>query len=175
MNLPFRIYLVGYMGSGKSTAGRKLATMLGWQFLDLDEMIEAKYASTIEKIFLLSGESTFRTYEKELLQNLEISTDSVISVGGGAPCFYGNMEYMKKTGLVIYLKMTPLQLKTRLLADTKQRPLLKGLSEDELGKFIEMKLAEREVFYLQSTLIIDGSDPDLENVRSKIARFRGEK
>ncbi len=94
-------YLIGYMGCGKSTAGRKLASSLGWEFLDLDEFIEREKSQSIDEIFMLSGEKTFRQYESDILRNLDIKADTVISVGGGTPCFSENMEYMKATGKII--------------------------------------------------------------------------
>lgn len=156
------------MGSGKSTAGKKLAALLGWDFVDLDDRIEKEHGRTIEEIFLLSGEKTFRQYETDLLHNFEPEKNTVISVGGGAPCFYENMEYMKKRGHTIYLKMSPEELSERIVNDKKTRPLLKGLSGAELKTFIEMKLAEREYYYLQAGMIVDGDNLDLEDIRSKV-------
>ncbi|MGD0582904.1 MAG: shikimate kinase [Bacteroidales bacterium] len=168
------IYLIGFMGSGKSTAGQNLATILDWHFLDLDELIEKKYKTTITDIFLLSGEKTFRQYESNILHNLNIKGDTVISVGGGAPCFHDNMDFMKRTGEVVYLRMTPAQLKMRLVADKKQRPLLKGFNETDLEKYIELKLSEREPFYLQAGVIEDGFDPDIKGLAEKLMQmFRG--
>jgi shikimate kinase len=171
---PRIIYLVGYMGCGKTTAGKRLASVLEWNFLDLDDLIVQKYSQSIEEIFMLSGEKTFRKYESEILHNLNIETDTIISVGGGAPCFSDNMEFMKMTGKVIYLKMTSPLLKERLAADKKPRPLLKGLKEEELEKFIELRLIEREPFYMEAGLIVDGSDPDIGFLAQKAMQmFRG--
>ncbi|HVN59053.1 MAG TPA: shikimate kinase [Bacteroidales bacterium] len=164
---PKRIYFIGYMGSGKSTAGRKLASMLGWDFIDLDEIIEEKNGRTIEEIFLFSGEGEFRKIESNLLRNIACRNNTVISVGGGAPCFFGNMDFMNRTGRTIYLKMKPEDLSKRIRNDSKTRPLLKGLSGGELQKFIEMKLAEREYYYLQSGLVVDGNNLDLEEIKSR--------
>jgi shikimate kinase len=171
---PKIIYLVGYMGCGKSTAGRRLASVLGWHFIDLDQLIEQNYSQSIDEIFMLSGEKAFRRYESEILHNLNIEADTIISVGGGAPCFSDNMEFMKMTGKVIYLKMTPARLKDRLSADKRPRPLLKGLKENELEKFIELRLIEREPFYMQAGLVEDGNDPDIGLLAEKTMQmFRG--
>jgi shikimate kinase len=169
-----RIYLVGFMGCGKTEAGQKLASVLGWNFLDLDELIEQRYKRSIEDIFLLSGEKIFRQYESDILHNIDIKGDTVISVGGGAPCFHGNMDFMKRKGKVVYLRMTPSQLKMRLMADKKQRPLLKGLKEPDLEKFIEMRLKDRELFYMEAGLIVDGYDPDIKVLAERLMQmFRG--
>ena len=166
-----RIYLIGFMGSGKTTAGKKLATTLGWPFLDLDDIIEQKYSKSIEEIFMLSGEKTFREYEKSCLHNLGTEEDTVVSAGGGAPCFSDNMTFMNQTGRVVYLRMSPLQLKERLLSDPKPRPLLKGLNPSELERYIELKLSEREAFYNQAFLIEDGYDLDISKLAKKIIQL----
>lgn len=164
------IYLVGFMGCGKSTAGKKLAGILGWQFLDLDSIIEKKYSLKIEEIFILSGEKTFREYESDTLRSLDLKGDTIISVGGGAPCFGDNMTYMKQTGKVIYIRMTPAQLKERLVADNKPRPLIAGLDTDQLEKFIEIKLSEREIFYLRAGEIIDGFGLDINDLALRVKK-----
>jgi shikimate kinase len=166
-----RIYLIGFMGSGKSTTGKNLASDLGWHFIDLDELISHYLKKSIDEIFILSGEKTFRQYESDILHNLTLKGDTVISVGGGAPCFFDNMDFMKKTGEVVYLKMTPSQLKNRLIADNKPRPLLKGLNESELEKFIEFRLTEREIYYLQAGVIVDASIGDVNNLTEKLAQI----
>lgn len=163
-----RVYITGFMGCGKTTAGKELASLLGWQFLDLDELIEKQYNKRIEEIFILSGEKTFREYESAILHNLNIEEDTIISVGGGAPCFGDNLDFMKRTGKIIYLRMTPVQLKTRISKDKKPRPLVKGLNEQELEKFIELRLAERELFYMQAGLIEDGSFVDIKLLAEKV-------
>lgn len=146
------------MGSGKTTAGRKLARLLKWSFIDLDEMIEKKAGKTISKIFSESGEEFFRKLESEELRNIDTDTDTVISVGGGAPCFADNMEYMKKSGLVVYLKMKPADLISRLKRKPGKRPLLKNIPDSDLLTFIEEKLAERESYYNLASVIAEGKN-----------------
>ena len=137
------VYIIGFMGCGKTTAGRKLASMLGWSFTDLDKTIEANTGETIPEIFSQKGENYFREVEAGILKSLKHHTNTVISTGGGTPCYGDNMDYMLETGLTIYLKLTPAQLKSRLLESTGKRPLIKDLSEEELLGFIEEKLAIR--------------------------------
>lgn len=154
------IYLVGFMGSGKSTAGKKLAAALRYRFVDLDNMIEEETGLSIAAIFREKGEESFRISEMEILRMAGRLKDTVISCGGGTPCFHDNMEFMNSTGLTIYLEMTPVQLKSRLSSATSKRPLVESLEGDELMKYITDTLADREHYYLRSKIVIDGFSLD---------------
>ena len=118
------IYIIGFMGSGKTTAGKKLASLLGWSFIDLDKRIEEYTGKTIPEIFSQNGEDYFRIIETQLLRNLKSCTKTVISTGGGTPCYIDNMDFMIETGLTIYLKLTPAELKSRLSQSKGERPLI---------------------------------------------------
>lgn len=166
-----KIYLVGFMGCGKTTAGQKLAAELNCKFTDLDKLIEKKLNKPIPLIFSEMGEDHFRKVESEMLRSLNKSEFEVVSVGGGAPCFSGNMDYMKSTGIVIYLRMNASQLKDRLEGTQGKRPLLKGLTGKMLLHFIEEKLAEREKYYMLSTIIDDGFNPDILMLARKIRKL----
>ena len=159
-----KIFLIGFMGSGKSTVGRKLASYLRWTFIDLDERIEQKTGMKISDIFKEKGESWFRKMESELLKSLLTEAETVISTGGGVPCSGNNMNYMHESGLTIYLKMTPGQLKSRLLRSSKERPLLKDISKDELESYIEKKLREREKWYSGADITFNRFDADLSDL-----------
>jgi shikimate kinase len=167
-----RIYIIGFMGSGKSTAGKKLASLLCWTFVDLDKSIEEFAGKSIPEIFEQDGETVFRQIETKILRNLNSLKNTVISTGGGTPCYNDNMEYMLGTGLTLYLKLTPGQLKSRLSRSNGERPLIKDLGPGELQSFIENKLAVREVWYDRSDVIIEGIDLDvrilMENVKSRL-------
>jgi shikimate kinase len=163
-----RIYIIGFMGSGKTTTGKKLAAALKWSFIDLDLEIERSQGKSISDIFSLSGEPLFRQIESETLHNLHIEEDTVISVGGGTPCFCGNMDFMKQNGLVLYLRMTPGQLKSRLSGGTGDRPLLQGLSGEKILDFITAKLSEREIVYNQASLIVDSIDLSIKSLVEEI-------
>ncbi len=104
------LYIIGFMGSGKSTAGKKIASHIGWSFIDLDKKIEEHTGKTIPEIFSQDGENYFREIETKLLRNLKTGSDTVISTGGGTPCHSDNMNFMLKTGLTLYLKLTPAEL-----------------------------------------------------------------
>jgi shikimate kinase len=155
------IYLIGFMGSGKSTAGNKLASLLGWSFLDLDSEVERRAGKTISEIFSQNGEDFFRKLETEVLRDLKSHTDTVISTGGGTPCHSENMNFMLENGLTIYLKMTPSDLITRLSDSAGKRPLIKDLNQVQLLSFIEEKLASRRSSYERSEITVDGNNPDL--------------
>jgi shikimate kinase len=158
------IYIIGFMGSGKSTAGKKLASHLGWSFIDLDNKIEEYTGKSIPEIFSQRGEDYFRKIEAQLLRKIESGVDIVISTGGGAPCHNDNMNFMIKTGLTIYLKLTPSELKSRLSGSKEERPLIKDLDQDELLSFIEEKLAVREEFYDKSDITVEGIDLDIKQL-----------
>lgn len=143
------------MGSGKSTIGKGLAKELNLQFIDLDTFIEERNHKTIPEIFALHGENEFRLLEQKAL--LEVSTfeNVVVATGGGAPCFFNNMEVIKTTGKSVYLNGTPRILADRLRHSKTERPLIKGKSEEELIQFINETLDKRDRWYKQADLIID--------------------
>jgi shikimate kinase len=163
-----RIYIIGFMGSGKSTAGEKLAKTLGWQFKDLDEEIELKAGQSIKDIFSSSGEDHFRKLEAETLLSLKTNYDTVISTGGGTPCYGNNMEFMISTGIVVYLKMTPVQLKRRLEGSKTVRPLLKHIGKTDLLQYISDKLSEREDNYLRASIIVDSINLNINALHDMI-------
>jgi len=161
-----RIYIIGFMGSGKTTAGKKLASLLGWSFVDLDKAIEEFSGKTIPEIFSEKGEDFFRKVESSVLKNLNNEINIVVSTGGGTPCNGDNMEYMLKTGLTIYLKLTPGQLKSRLVEAKEDRPLIKELNNSELLGFIENKLSIREKWYNLAEITLNGIDLDINLTKS---------
>jgi shikimate kinase len=163
-----KVYIIGFMGSGKTTAGLKLASMLGWSFTDLDRSIEEHTGKTIPQIFSEKGEKHFREVEAEMLRKLQPASNMVISTGGGTPVYADNMEYMLSTGLTLYLKLTPGQLKSRLAKSGDKRPLISKLSDEDLLGFIEEKLQYREKWYGRAELILNGFDTDIRSVYSEV-------
>jgi shikimate kinase len=170
MSLYQRIYIIGFMGSGKTTAGRKLALLLGWSFTDLDSKIEEKTGLAIADIFSQYGENYFRDMESEVLRNLDHNMNSVVSTGGGTPCHGDNMDFMLESGLTVYLKLTPGQLKSRLEGCGGKRPLIKDLRDEDLFNFIETKLSGREKWYNRSEFIIDGFDLDINLLQNLVKK-----
>ncbi len=158
------VFLIGFMGSGKSATGRKLARKLGYTFVDMDDCIEKKTGMPVRKIFRKKGEAKFRKMERRLLEKLVRKDDLVVATGGGVPCGEGNMDLIKRHGTSVYLKMDPSLLFERLKTRQAKRPLIRELSEKELMKFIRSKLAEREAFYMQADHIVDGSKRDADEL-----------
>lgn len=157
-----RIFIVGYMGSGKTAMGKLLAQKLGLDFIDLDNYIETKYHKTIAQLFEQSGEDGFRQIEKNCLHQIADFENVVIATGGGAPCFFDNMDYMNERGATIYLKITPGHLAERL-SESKNgvRPLIAGKQGKELKDFITEGLRKRELFYDRARYIISGNDEEI--------------
>jgi shikimate kinase len=164
------VYMIGFMGSGKTTTGKKLASLLGWKFEDLDLLIEGKLQLTIPEIFEVHGEKFFRNLESELLRNLNPGENTIVSTGGGTPCFRDNMDFMNKNGITVYLQLNPGQLKSRLISGREKRPLLKNLDDKGLLDFITVKLAEREGVYLMSRIKVDGFNPDIRDIADQIKK-----
>ncbi len=168
-----KVYIVGFMGSGKTTTGIKLAGLLGWSFNDLDRGIETHTGMTIPEIFSKKGEEWFRKVESEVLRSPEFSHYTVISTGGGTPCWGDNMDYMLGTGLTMYLRLTPSQLRSRLAGSGGERPLIRDLGEQDLLNFITEKLAAREKWYNRADLTFDGFNTDLRLIYSTVREKLG--
>jgi len=156
-----RIYLLGYMGSGKSTVGRQLARILNFKHTDLDVLFEEEYKIAIFDFFEKYDEDAFRVIEHKLLKKTFDLENCVISTGGGTPCFFNNISLINQHGISVYIKMHPKSLFNRLLNSKRTRPLTSGLDEVGLMTSIEEKLAEREKFYEQAQITIKGEDIDV--------------
>lgn len=159
-----KVFLIGFMGSGKTTIGKKLANYLKYEFIDLDKLIESTAGMSIVIYFELHGEGAFRELERDILQKSEFPENVIIATGGGAPCFGDNMEWMNKNGLVAYLSLSPKALASRLEHSKTDRPLIRHLKGDELIDFISSKLQEREVFYNQAKYVVSASDLTAERL-----------
>lgn len=147
------IFLIGFMGSGKSYWGHIWALEEGYTFFDLDTEIEKVFELPVEQIFEKHGEEKFREMERYHLRKFESSKNCLVACGGGTPCFFDNLEWMKQHGTVIYLKASPEDILKRVMDETEKRPLLKKINPSELLFFIEQKLKEREPVYLQADQI----------------------
>lgn len=151
-----RIFLIGFMGSGKTTHGQKIARMTGYEFIDMDRWITEKEGASIPEIFKVHGESHFRELETIAIKELGHRDKIVIATGGGAPCHNNNMEIMKNSGLTVYLKMNSEELYNRLVHSKNERPLLRDKTDEEMRSYIEELLKEREPCYSQADMVIDG-------------------
>ncbi|MBQ7786899.1 MAG: shikimate kinase [Alistipes sp.] len=152
-----KIFLIGYMGCGKSSLGRKLAKAGGMEFMDMDSIIEQREGASISDIFHYQGEEYFRDAERALIEELGTAEGNmVISTGGGAPAWQNNMELMNSLGATIYLRRTAQQIASRLSPHGRQkRPKLRGLNDEELVAFMTTNMAEREPFYSKAKYCVD--------------------
>lgn len=151
------IFLIGYMGCGKSTIGRKLSTRLGWRLVDTDQMIEEREKMTISEIFEKHGEPYFRDLERDTLRELQDCGEScVVSTGGGLPVWGDNMSFMREIGVTIYLRRTAENIASRLSPRGREkRPKLRGLSYGDMVAFMSRNIEERDPIYSESELIIE--------------------
>lgn len=148
------ISLIGYMGSGKSTTGKDLAKALGYEFIDLDQFIEQKYNATITELFNQFGELGFRKRERESLHEVLTKTNVVLSLGGGTPVYYDNIEVINSHSESFYLRVQLPHLVKRLENKKSTRPLIAHLDDEQLTEFIAKHLFERNPFYQKAKHII---------------------
>ena len=153
-----KIFLIGFMGSGKTHWGKLWAQKTGLQFFDLDHVIEQEEKKTIAEIFEQNGEAYFRQKETDVLKKFLTKKKCIISTGGGIPCFNNNMQWMNENGTTVYFAATPAEILKRVITEQEKRPLIKGLSPEELLGFIKNKLIEREPFYNKAKIILSVAD-----------------
>ncbi|MDA0728892.1 MAG: shikimate kinase [Bacteroidetes bacterium] len=142
------VVLIGFMGSGKSTLGQRLADELGRSFADTDRMVEDAMGMSVAELFQTRGEQAFRDAEQEALSEaLRPSEPIVLATGGGTPCAEGAMEWMRRRALVVHLKPPLEVLLERLEGTVDQRPLLRGKTGKELGDWVQRLLLTRAACY----------------------------
>ena len=167
------LFLVGYMGCGKSSIGRPLAKRLGMQFVDMDTEIERRCGMSVRDFFAAHGEQEFRRYEHEVLQELTQAENTVVATGGGVPCFFDNMEFMNRTGKTVFLNVHPDVLFRRLRVAKQQRPILQGKEDDELKAFIVQALEKRAPFYHQAQYIFNADElEDRWQIETSVQRLQ---
>ena len=169
-----KIYLTGFMGSGKSTIGPILANTLGWSFYDLDVVIEQKEGKKISRIFDEKGEEYFRNLEKELLKELALKEDVVLALGGGTITNQENIDFLKKIGMIIYIKISAESAYKRLRFKS-DRPILTRNGMNRLPKTefvgkIEELISERNKYYEQADIIIDIENLQIGKTIDKILK-----
>ena len=153
--LPVKIFLIGFMGSGKTHWGRAWAKNEALTFYDLDSEIEKAFKMTIAEIFEKKGEEKFRELERYHLRKFESKKNFLLACGGGTPCFSDNLQWMKSQGKVFYLKAEPELLLQQVMHETEKRPVIKKVNPSELLFFIQKKLEEREPYYAQADVILN--------------------
>jgi shikimate kinase len=169
----FKIILLGYMGSGKSTIAKKLAEVLTIQAFDLDEMIEKKEKKSISELFSEQGEVRFRKLEHStLIELLNNSNAFILSLGGGTPCYANNHLLLQRDDVIsIYLKTSIDELYNRLVDQTQKRPLLHSKNIDDLKEYIAKHLFERSYFYNQAKYVVSTDGKSVEDVVAEIQKI----
>ena len=151
------IFLIGYMGSGKTTLGRAVARRLEIPFIDLDDYIEEREGMTIREIFAVRGEEGFRQIERDALGEVTLKGNSLVACGGGTPCFGDNMSLLNSSGITVYLEAPHRSLLSRLKEGRDKRPLIASLDDRQLSDFITSQLEWRAPFYRRAALTFDSS------------------
>lgn len=167
-----KIFLIGFMGSGKTTLGQLLADELNISFIDLDQQIVQDQGISVSRIFGEKGEDFFRELEASLLRKIVSGeTDFVMACGGGTPCFHQNMAYMNRQGITVWLDTPREVLAERLLSSPDQRPLISGLSKEALLLFISERQEQRLEWYSQARLIIDSVNFSINEISTKLKEY----
>lgn len=165
LNSPKKIALVGFMGSGKTTMGKRLANRLNFLFFDLDEAIVEHEGDDITTIFETKGETYFRKIEHQKLKEILTSNKQfVLATGGGTPCFHNNMKLINENGASVYLKYSASFLSSRLIVAKKERPLITNYTNNELKIFVEQLLSEREPFYNESNFVVNEINVKVDDI-----------
>jgi len=167
-----RIFLIGFMGSGKSTLGSRLAREIGYQHVDMDHLIEETAEMSVPGIFSEHGEAVFRKWEQDILGELCQREKIVVSTGGGAPCHHNLIDVMNQQGTTLYIHLAPEVLQARLMRSRTERPLIRGKSPDELLEYIRGKLSEREPFYLKAHHVVNGEYLKIEELVTLLTEQR---
>ena len=164
------LFLIGFMGCGKSSLGRKLAARLGCDFFDTDKAIESDTGVTIGEIFAYEGEEGFRFRERDMLCSLPDGGRVVVATGGGLPCYADNMQVMQSKGKSVYLRLSPEKLVSRLGRGRARRPKIAGMNDEELLKYICDLLPQREEYYMAADMVIECDNlSDVEIVEAIIS------
>lgn len=167
-----RIFLVGYMGAGKTTLGKVLARRMNLAYIDTDQFIENRYHKKVCDIFASEGETQFRDIEYRMLCEVSEIENVIISTGGGLPCFYDSMNIMNRAGTTVYLDVSVEELAARLKASKTIRPVLQDRSGEELVDFIKKNLDKRRPFYEQAKICFNAelmyTECDVETLAEKL-------
>ncbi len=161
------------MGAGKSTIGKKLAKAMKLDFYDLDTLVSERAKCSINDIFKYLGEDFFRATERECLQDLAGKNNFVLATGGGTPCFYDNMDFIKKNGKSIYIQMDEKALYDRLIQAKNKRPLIRNFEGEDLLQFIRRALETRKHCYESSDYTIPGINPDVNEIVKILEEQKG--
>jgi shikimate kinase len=156
------IFIIGYMGAGKTTLGKQLAERLNYRFYDLDDMFEISTGYSIGSFFEKFGEAAFRQKEREILFNHLDDVQTVIATGGGTPCYADNMAIMNQKGMTVFIETGFETIMKRLAGKFHDRPMLKHIPHDQLPSFIREHMKSRLEYYSKAMIKVDGEDIDLK-------------
>ena len=163
-----KIFIIGYMGSGKSKAADALSKLLKLPLIETDQEVEKLEGKTISEIFKSVGQDYFREIEKDILRATEKVDKAIISTGGGLPCFYDNMDWMNQHGITVYLEANPGLLFHRLSGSKSGRPLIENLNDVELMEQISGQLAIRSSIYKKAHVIVSAANLNVKLLAEKI-------
>lgn len=164
-----KVFLIGFMASGKTTLGGELAEIMGYKFLDLDDYIEVKQKKSIKLLFEIEGEEKFRVIENEALREVaKMEGNLIVASGGGTSCFYNSIDFMNKEGVTVYIKVEVAELVARLIDSKKNRPLLWGKSREELNEYIIRVLEERKKYYEKAKITVEYPNLDITQLASTL-------
>lgn len=156
------VYIIGFMGSGKSSLGKSLAESLNFDFIDSDCFIENREGISVVEIFKQKGESYFRKAESDALSYLSHFENTIISTGGGMPCYEDNIKVIKESGISIYLEVDIDILTHRLENEKDKRPLISNYNSSEIKSYIEIEFNKRKAIYEQADIHINNSSLNIE-------------
>lgn len=165
------ISLLGYMGSGKSHISKNLSQKINFKLIDLDQQISDEHQQTIPEIFEKKGEIYFRKEEKKILEELLNSDENLIlSLGGGTPVYYDNMNIINQKSKSIFLRASVNTLTNRVLLQKSTRPLIAKLEDSDIPEFIAKHLFERNPFYSQAHFTIDTDSKNAVEISDEIMK-----
>lgn len=159
-----RYFIIGYKNCGKTTIGRKLASRLNMQFVDLDEVIEKKERKSVPEIYVEVGDDGFRQKEWAALKEIVQQDNIVVALGGGTPCHCDNMNLIEKYGDVIYIQLDNDTLVNRLRRATRDRPIVLNKTDEELHDYVKNIRNRCEHHYLRAKYYVDGRDITVERI-----------
>lgn len=160
------LVLIGFMASGKSSIGKRVARRLGYRFVDTDDVIESEMGCSVSDIFAIQGEAYFRSLETRLIQNLRQLQNHVLATGGGIVTTPGNMDLLKQIGIVIFLNAEPKDILTRLERDTR-RPMVQG---ENLEERVFGLLEQRMPLYSEADLIVKATRGSVNQTAGEVVR-----
>jgi shikimate kinase len=166
------IFLVGFMGSGKTHWGKRWSEAYQITFIDLDDAIEAAEGKTIPDIFAIHGEAYFRDIETKTLREFSQQKNIIIACGGGTPCFHNNMQWMNENGTTVYITSPADVIMKRVMVQQDKRPLLRDMNPIELLAYIEQTIKNREPYYTQAKITLVENDITDETFQTEILNIQ---